>query len=71
MNKKLVIFYWHLTRFKGLEYEHKEERDISELHTIIDAVLASGLNVMIKQVAESDDNIAAVVYISNDMFRQR
>ena len=69
--KKLRIGYWYVGKIKGLEYEHGEERDYSELHAIIDIVLASGNNVMISQIKNPDDDVFAVVYISDGMFKQR
>jgi len=65
--KKIIIGYWHLSKYKTLDYEQNQEFEFSKekRNEIIDNVLEAGFNVMIRNGVEH-----CIIYIDNGRFDQ-
>ena len=65
---KLYVYYWHLTAFKDLPYEHNSEVDPEDFYQIIETCLSKGYNVMIQSITGSQNDYH--IMIDRGRFRQ-
>lgn len=66
--KKIIIAYWHNTKFIDLPYDNNVEFDysIDMCNIIIEIVLSKGYSIMLLPTIEY-----LIIYIDNGKFRQR
>lgn len=66
--KKIIIAYWHNTKFIDLPYDNNVEFDysIDMRNIIIEIVLSKGYSIMLLPTIEY-----LIIYIDNGKFRQR
>lgn len=65
---KIIIYYWHLSKFPDVNLEHLQEFDYSKkkLHELVDYILGTGYSLMIRP---TDKDL--VIYIDKDRFKQK
>ncbi len=69
--KKIVIAYWHLSKFKELPYEHNQEFEYSEetRNELINVILAWNFSIMLRpNMGEDKDTL--IIYIDKGRFGQ-
>lgn len=68
--KKIIVTYWHLSKFKDLPYEHNQEFDysITKRNEIVDLLLSKGYSIMLRS---SKDNETLLIHIDNGRFGQK
>jgi hypothetical protein len=66
--KKIIISYWHLTKFNDLPYENNTEFDYSVdmRNIIIEIILSKGYNIMLVPTIAG-----LIIWIDNGKFKQR
>jgi hypothetical protein len=70
--KKIIIVYWHLTKYPDLKFEHNQTfpYSVKKRTSIINTILSKGYHVMITQFPDVADSDEMYIWIDNKRFRQ-
>lgn len=66
--KKIIIGYWHLTKFNDLPYEHNQEFEytVDMVNIIVMLLITKGYSVMLRPTEEN-----LYIWIDKGKFGQR